>query len=489
MAALRAPSRCRPGTPYALAARLGNIGGLTTWVPAGVLRHVRARVTVVTQGGQRRATAGGAAAAATPCGGQRPGRWAPHGTHGTKAVRATWRNAGDAGAERGAATRARASGPADIYRAKGGDGRKNAPKREEGNEAVRIAKALAAAGVASRRASETLVREGRVAVNGNVIDTPVTSVTPGVDDVTVDGVRVDITTEPRVYFVLNKPKGWICATEGAKSPEQPPLLRDAIAKDNDPWQKVPKRGANKRGTQTGVRAAEGGPGATASLGRQVVDLIGEYLEERWPLRYPERPLPRVFTVGRLDVATTGLLLVTNDGALANNIAHPRHALTREYMVTLNRNYTRGDVQTMADGVDIDGTTVSPLEVLPVPGDGPMGRNPRKLVIIVGEGRNREVRRLVEGAGNGLEVRHLKRTRLGALRLPQSLREGHFVELTAEEAYRIPDLKQQAMGGRSLWKANRATFAAPAFKRVGEQDGGGGGGGGGGGDFIEDGPGV
>ena len=159
------------------------------------------------------------------------------------------------------------------------------------------------------------------------------------------------------------------------------------------------------------------------------------------------------------------------------------------MVTLNRNYTRGDVQTMADGVDIDGTTVSPLEVLPVPGDGPMGRNPRKLVIIVGEGRNREVRRLVEGAGNGLEVRHLKRTRLGALRLPQSLREGHFVELTAEEAYRIPDLKQQAMGGRSLWKANRATFAAPAFKRVGEQDGGGGGGGGGGGDFIEDGPGV
>ena len=338
--------------------------------------------------------------------------------------------------------------------------------KEEGDNPCgpqRIAKALAQAGVASRRASEALVKEGRVAVNGATITTPVTLVTPGVDQVEVDGKHVDIVQEPRVYFVLNKPKGWICSSDTTNtSATAAPLLRDTITAE-EAWGGKPRNRKNTRQPNS-ARVADGGEGATASLNRRVIDLFSEYLTDRWPRRHPDRPMPRLFTVGRLDVATTGLLVVTNDGDLTNRISHPRNELTREYLVTLNRDYTRADVKTIAEGVNIDGAVVAPLEVLPVRGDGPMDRNTRKLTIVVSEGRNREVRRLVEGAGKGLEVKRLKRVRVGALRLPPSLREGHFVELKADEAYNIASLKGQERGGRVLWQLNRLMVAAPSFRR-------------------------
>uniref|UniRef100_A0A2P2KC49 Uncharacterized protein LOC8270333 isoform X3 n=1 Tax=Rhizophora mucronata TaxID=61149 RepID=A0A2P2KC49_RHIMU len=127
----------------------------------------------------------------------------------------------------------------------------------------RLSKVLAAAGVASRRTSEELIFDGRVTVNGSVCNTPQTRVDPARDVIYVNGNRLPKKLPPKVYLALNKPKGYICSSGEKES-------------------------------------------------KSVMPLFDDYLKS-WHKRNPGLPKPRLFTVGRLDVATTGLIIATNDG--------------------------------------------------------------------------------------------------------------------------------------------------------------------------------
>ena len=223
----------------------------------------------------------------------------------------------------------------------------------------RLSKVLAAAGVASRRQSEELIFDGKVSVNGVIVTVPQTLVSLEKDDIRVDNVKL-FKEEQKLYFLLNKPKGYICS--------------------------------NKRvGTKRIVR-----------------DLFGHISE-------------RLFTVGRLDRETTGLLIVTNDGHFANRVIHPSSNVTKEYLVkTRNEPFYEQLVQISA-GVDIDGDWVKPVNVTKV----------RKgtMKITVKEGKKREVRLLVQQTG--LEILELKRIRIGGLSLGE-IPEGSYRELSESE---------------------------------------------------------
>ena len=224
----------------------------------------------------------------------------------------------------------------------------------------RLQKVLAARGWGSRRTCEELIAAGRVTVNGE----PAVlgrRVDPEHDLIEVDGAVVG--TKPGlVHYLLNKPAGVVTT---AKDPQ---------------------------GRRT------------------VVDLVPA--------------APRVFPVGRLDADTEGLLVLTNDGELANRIAHPSHGVTKEYLATVDT--SRGPVspaaiRTLREGVVLDDGPTAPAKVSqPSPG---------VLRITIHEGRNRQVRRMCEAVGH--PVTRLIRTRIGPIR-DHRLAPGAWRELTADE---------------------------------------------------------
>jgi len=175
------------------------------------------------------------------------------------------------------------------------------PRRRGKLERVeRLQKILSQAGVASRRASEELMREGRVTVNGETVRELGTKADPARDDIRVDGRRVKI-AERRRYVLLNKPRGYVTTRS---DPQRRPTVIDLLR---------------------GVR---------------------EY----------------VYPVGRLDFDSEGLLLLTNDGELAARLTHPRHGHARVYDVHVLGAVDRHDVERLARGVTIDGRRTSPAEV-------------------------------------------------------------------------------------------------------------------------------
>ena len=253
-----------------------------------------------------------------------------------------------------------------------------------------------------------MVTTGRVSVNGVAVTSPATKVRPTVDNVAVDGKRVP-RAAPKLYFAINKPKGYHCTAEG------------------------------------GAAAARGGPRR-----RLVTDLLAGWTA-RWRERAPPgTPPPRLFTVGRLDAATTGLILVTNDGDWANRVAHPSSGVTREYVVTLARPPTRADLEAIAAGTDVDGVHVAPVAVVAPPKATGDPKSARRVRVVVAEGRHHEVRALVRTAGHDVET--LKRVRVGGLRLPPTLGIGEVKQLKEYEVKRAADVGLQsnpdvnAMGG-------------------------------------------
>lgn len=223
----------------------------------------------------------------------------------------------------------------------------------------RLSKALAAAGIASRRACEELIFAGRVSVNGHVEKVPQTLVAWGIDQISVDDQLID-GEEKKYYFILNKPHGYICSN--------------------------------------------------FQLGRKklVVDLF--------------KPLKaRLFTVGRLDRDTTGLLIVTNDGLFAQSVIHPSANLPKEYIVKTVQEITDEHLKAIDKGSFIEGSWIRPERVEKI----------RKgtLRIVVKEGKKREVRLLAQNAG--LSILSLSRVRIGGLRLG-NLAEGAFREMTETE---------------------------------------------------------
>lgn len=223
-------------------------------------------------------------------------------------------------------------------------------------EKKRLSKALAAAGIASRRAAEEIIFAGRVKVNSVVVKVPQTLVDWDTDEITVDGSPIK-GEEEKAYFILNKPHGYVCSNK--------PL-------------------GNKR---------------------LVVDLFADLQL-------------RLFTVGRLDRDTTGLLIVTNDGNFANKVIHPSANLSKEYIIKTTQEVTDVHLKLIAKGTFIEGSWIKPVRVEKV----------RKgtLRVVVKEGKKREVRLLVQNAG--LEILELSRVRIGGLRLGP-IPEGTFRKMT------------------------------------------------------------
>jgi 23S rRNA pseudouridine2605 synthase len=226
-------------------------------------------------------------------------------------------------------------------------------------EKKRLAKALAAAGVASRRACEELIFEGKVEVNGSVVFLPQTLVSWEEDDILVEGARIK-GEQKKAYYILNKPDGYICSNKPV-------------------------------GTK-----------------RLVIDLFS-HLDHR------------LFTIGRLDRDTTGLLLVTNDGHFANKVIHPSANVVKEYLVKTDQEISDVHLKIISNGAFVEGAWVKPVRVTKV------RKNTVKVAVM--EGKKREVRILVQKAD--LEIFSLERIRIGSLLLG-TLPVGAFREMTKRD---------------------------------------------------------
>jgi 23S rRNA pseudouridine2605 synthase len=131
--------------------------------------------------------------------------------------------------------------------------------------------------------------------------------------------------------------------------------------------------------------------------------------------------PRVFPVGRLDAATEGLLLLTNDGDLAHRLTHPSFGVEKEYLAEVETPPTRGELRRLREGVDLEDGSTAPARVTLVP--------PRAVRLVIHEGRNRQVRRMLDAVGH--PVLRLVRTRIGPL-TDRRLRPGEWRPLTPAE---------------------------------------------------------
>lgn len=224
----------------------------------------------------------------------------------------------------------------------------------------RLNKILSHAGIASRRAADELIKNGFVKVSGRVELNPGRQVDPRKEHVLCRGKRV-LGKEPKVYFALNKPPGYICS--------------------------------NRR---------------TAPDTKLAIDLLGK------------QPY-RLYTIGRLDKASTGLIIITNDGAFANQVGHPSSNIEKEYLVKVAALVSDQHLKEMMKGCRIEGRFVKPTSV----------KKMRKgtIKITVKEGKKHEVRILCKKAD--LPVRELKRIRIGNLKLG-NLPTGVFKSLNEKE---------------------------------------------------------
>ncbi|MDX6610369.1 MAG: rRNA synthase [Solirubrobacterales bacterium] len=226
---------------------------------------------------------------------------------------------------------------------------------------MRLAKFLAHGGVASRRKAELIIGKGRVTVGGEVVTDPARDVGDG-DEVRVDGNLVG--TEAREVWAVNKPAGVVST------------------------------------------AREPGGGRPA-----VVELVDT--------------TARLYPVGRLDADSTGLLLLTNDGELANRLTHPRYGVSKAYRAELRRPPSDADLRRLESGVELGDGPSAPAQVRRL--------SEREVEIVLREGRNRQVRRMAEAIGN--RVMKLRRVRFGSIELGR-LAQGHARRLDEVEVGRL-----------------------------------------------------
>ena len=235
--------------------------------------------------------------------------------------------------------------------------------------AERLQKILSAAGIASRRAAEEYIREGRVSVNGETVTELGTKADPDTDDIRVDGRRLR-TPQRRRYILLYKPRGYITSRS---DPQRRPTVIDLL-------------------TKGGVR---------------------DY----------------VYPVGRLDYESEGLLLLTSDGDLAAKLTHPSHEVAREYEARVRGVPDRHALERLAKGIMLDGRKTAPAQVkLLKVNESTSGLN-ATLSVTIHEGRNRQVRRMCEAVGHPVD--RLRRVRIGPITDPY-IRPGEFRDLDAKE---------------------------------------------------------
>ena len=225
----------------------------------------------------------------------------------------------------------------------------------------RIQKILSARGIASRRKAEEMLAAGQVRVNGATAALG-DSADPELDEILVRGEPIPPAAK-HVYIILYKPRGYVTTLSDEKGRKNvSELVKDCAA--------------------------------------------------------------RVYPVGRLDMDSEGLLLLTNDGAFANTLMHPRHEVSKIYEVWVS-GYTRGSETALKSPIELDGYRIAPPQVSLLHAEGKKA----KLLITIHEGRNRQIRRMCERVG--MRVDRLKRIQEGSLRLG-ALAPGSWRYLTPEE---------------------------------------------------------
>ncbi len=232
---------------------------------------------------------------------------------------------------------------------------------------MRLQKYLASCGVASRRAAENMITEGRIQVNGVTVTELGTKVNEESDIVLVDGKQVSPEKE-KYYIAYNKPVGEVTT---AYDPEGRPTVMD---------------------------------------------------------RFRDFPA-RLFPVGRLDYDSEGLILLTNDGELMNQMLHPSFEIPKSYLTRVSNNVTEDEIRSLRKGVIIDGRITSPAEIRLIRHD----TFSTELLITIHEGRNRQVRKMVAAIGH--QVVRLKRVRFGSVQLGD-LPVGMWRYLSSEELNKL-----------------------------------------------------
>lgn len=232
-------------------------------------------------------------------------------------------------------------------------------------EPIRLQKIIAQAGIASRREAEKLIAQGRVTVNGAVVTRLGSSAVLGRDDVQVDGQRFAAFPET-ITLMLNKPAGYICSSEPSQGKTVFALIKD-----------VPQR---------------------------------------------------LFTIGRLDKQSEGLLLLTNDGDLTHQLTHPRYEHRKIYEVSVSGIVVPQILRKLNRTMLIDGHPIKPATVKLL-SQAASARETSVLQFTLSEGRNRQIRKMCDNVG--LRVRRLCRLQMGPLQLG-TLASGHYRRLTEQE---------------------------------------------------------
>ncbi len=228
---------------------------------------------------------------------------------------------------------------------------------------MRLNKAVAASGLCSRRKADDLILKGLVTVNGKVVTTPYIQVDLNRDKISAPNQK-KLKPAPKHYFLLNKPKGYICSNE------------------------------------------------RHNLEHLVIDLFPDQMKN-------------LFTVGRLDRDSTGLLIVTNDGEFCQKVIHPSSNIIKEYLVKVSQEVLPEHLEKISKGGFIEGSYVRPYRVQKI----------RKgtIKISLKQGKKREIRVVCEKAG--LEILELKRIRIGSLHLGQ-LPIGSYKPLSEQDRQAI-----------------------------------------------------
>jgi len=227
---------------------------------------------------------------------------------------------------------------------------------------IRLQKYLADAGIASRRASEELIKEGKIKVNGRVVKEMGVKINPSVDQVFYNKKRVG-KKERLLYFMINKPKGYITSAKDEKN-------------------------------------------------RKIVfDLVD--VEER------------LFAVGRLDQATSGLLLLTNDGDLTYKLTHPKHEIGKTYIAEVAPPVPPERIDQLRSGIKIEDYKTAPCFIKLLKATDEY----ESYKVVIHEGKNRQIRKMFQAVGS--EVIGLKRTKIGEITMGK-LKRGSYRPLSQTE---------------------------------------------------------
>ncbi len=237
---------------------------------------------------------------------------------------------------------------------------------------MRLDKFLSNSGKGSRKDIKLLLKGGTVSVNGNTVKDPAFKVDENTDTVTVE--NVPIIYKPYIYLMLNKPAGYVSAVFDSKL-------------------------------------------------KTVTELV--------PMEYAHY---EVFPVGRLDIDTEGLIVLTNDGDLCHRVLSPKSHIDKTYYLECQNELTECDVQAFKDGITLDDGYHTMSASLSIDTD------PRKAYLTIQEGKFHQVKRMMEAVGN--KVLYLKRVKMGDLLLDSSLQLGKIRELTDEEVILMSQKNKQ-----------------------------------------------